>query len=122
MEGTHESSQNALIKYAVKKGNQQMINPPTIIPTVLAALVSAWNLLAWNLPVFVRRDILADAAEDLADPALDEVGDEANPARLEWIEGVGDNLLRSLLLTCSLSEGLSLMERVLVPPSSDTST
>ena len=35
-----QSWQNALIRYEVKKGNQQQMKQPTMMPKVLAALVS----------------------------------------------------------------------------------
>ena len=42
MLGMQDSSgQNALVRYDVKKGNQHKMNPPTMIPTVFAAFVSA---------------------------------------------------------------------------------
>lgn len=44
--------QNALTKYIVKNGSQQQTNPPTIMPKVLAALVSIRNRLTWK-----RRDL-----------------------------------------------------------------
>ena len=40
--GTH-SSQKAVTRYMVKKGNQQQMKQPTMIPSVLAALVSMRN-------------------------------------------------------------------------------
>lgn len=45
---TH-SLQNARNRYIVKKGNQQNMNPPTIIPKVLAAFVSIRNRFTWAL-------------------------------------------------------------------------
>lgn len=48
--------QMPLIRYIVKNGNQQRINTPTIMPNVLAALVSMRNLFTWSL--MLRRPIL----------------------------------------------------------------
>lgn len=46
-----QSSQNARIKYIVKNGSQQTINPPTIIAKVLAAFVSMRNRFAWTFKI-----------------------------------------------------------------------
>lgn len=86
----HESSQKARIRYAVKKGNQQMMKPPTMMPTVFAAFVSAWKRRAWNLPVFVRRVFRTEAAELRALPARDEHG--LRTPRFECTLGLGDSL------------------------------
>lgn len=44
------------IRYMVKNGNQHRINTPTMMPSVLAALVSMRNLFTWSL--MLRRPIL----------------------------------------------------------------
>ena len=43
-----QSSQNAVTRYTVKKGNQQQMKQPTIMPKVFAAFVSILNLRTWD--------------------------------------------------------------------------
>lgn len=47
--GGMQDVQNARIRYMVKNGSQQHINPPTIMAKVFAALVSIRNLLTCAL-------------------------------------------------------------------------
>lgn len=46
------------MRYMVKKGSQQRMKPPTMIPSVLAALVSILKRFTWNfmlrLPIFLE--------------------------------------------------------------------
>ncbi len=43
-----QSSQKAVTRYIVKNGNQQQMKQPTMIPRVLAALVSILNRRTWS--------------------------------------------------------------------------
>lgn len=51
-------SQKALTRYTVKKGSQQQIKAPTMLPTVLVALASVRNLLACQRRLFLFDELV----------------------------------------------------------------
>ena len=72
-----QSSQNAVTRYIVKKGNQQTMKQPTMMPRVLAAFVSTRNLRTWFL-IFLRPNVRFCLAATGTPPA-------ATAKEAEWL-------------------------------------